>query len=156
VVIPSALPSLVSGNPCRRGGVEINLGEEGMVCHEEGAMMYWIENASQLKHYSFELWGMNSDVGGRCPALALPRGLRARLVGCSLVDLECLGLLRNLGWPLTLGGAWAWYPSSCCPQCMQARTDDTWCCSVLAFKLRPLTTHCLPPRLLLRLGLLLP
>ena len=39
-------------------------GEEGGVCHEEGAMMYWIENASQLKHYSFELWGMRSDVSG--------------------------------------------------------------------------------------------
>ncbi|GAB4823126.1 hypothetical protein N2152v2_010172 [Parachlorella kessleri] len=47
----------------RRGGIEIDLGgEEGGVCHEEGAMMYWIENASQLKHYSFELWGMKSDV----------------------------------------------------------------------------------------------
>lgn len=33
-----------------------------MVSHDEGAMMYWIENASQLKHYSFELWGMQPEV----------------------------------------------------------------------------------------------
>lgn len=48
---------------CRRGGIDIDLGgEEGVVSHEEGAMMYWIENASQLKHYSPELWGVPQDV----------------------------------------------------------------------------------------------
>lgn len=50
---------------CRQGGIDIDLGgEEGVVSHEEGAMMYWIENASQLKHYSPELWGVPQDVSG--------------------------------------------------------------------------------------------
>lgn len=54
--------------------MEIDLGDDGMVCHAEGAMMYWIENSQQLKHYGFEMWGMNKDVSAE-------GGVRKRLVG---------------------------------------------------------------------------